>query len=132
MAKATTTARPTTRAVPGRITTANLEMWPSEWQLWVDGQRVWLTKTEGHLLGLLMANERHVITREELYDHVWGGPLPHRDRKLDVYVRKLRHKLAEAAPGWTYLHTHHAMGYRFEPVAPDDQEAAQGGQREAP
>jgi DNA-binding response OmpR family regulator len=32
-----------------------------------------------------------------------------------VFVRKVRHKLAEAAPSWAYIHTHFGIGYRFSP-----------------
>jgi DNA-binding response OmpR family regulator len=34
---------------------------------------------------------------------------------VDVFVRKLRIKLHGAAPGWNYIHTHFAVGYRFAP-----------------
>jgi DNA-binding response OmpR family regulator len=38
-----------------------------------------------------------------------------RDRSVDVFVRKLRHKLAQAAPDWAFIHTHFGIGYRFSP-----------------
>ena len=34
---------------------------------------------------------------------------------MDVYVHKLRSKLAEALPEWTFIHTHFGFGYRFQP-----------------
>ena len=39
----------------------------------------------------------------------------HGDRSVDVFVRKLRHKLEKRSPGWTYIHTHFGIGYRFAP-----------------
>jgi DNA-binding winged helix-turn-helix (wHTH) protein len=56
-----------------------------------------------------------VLEREQIYTAVWGYAMPHGDRSIDVYVRKLRHKLAAASPDWSYLHTHYRIGYRFEP-----------------
>ena len=56
-----------------------------------------------------------------LFESVWGGEMTHRDRSVDVFVRKVRRKLAAAAPGWTYIHTPFGIGYRFEPEAPDDE-----------
>ena len=53
--------------------------------------------------------------REDLYRRVWGGELPTGDRCVDVYVRKLRAKLAEALPDWSFIHTHVGFGYRLEP-----------------
>jgi DNA-binding winged helix-turn-helix (wHTH) protein len=34
---------------------------------------------------------------------------------VDVFVRKLRSKLQKHSPGWSYIHTHFGVGYRFEP-----------------
>ena len=34
---------------------------------------------------------------------------------MDVYVHKLRAKLAVALPGWGFIHTHFGFGYRFQP-----------------
>jgi DNA-binding response OmpR family regulator len=39
-----------------------------------------------------------------------------KDRSLEVYIRRLRVKLAAASNDWDYIHTHHAIGYRLEPV----------------
>jgi DNA-binding response OmpR family regulator len=37
------------------------------------------------------------------------------DRSVDVYVHKLRSKLADALPEWRFIHTHFGFGYRFQP-----------------
>lgn len=69
-----------------------------------------------HELGLLIALVRcsgAVVGREELAEQAWGRPLGAGDRSVDVYVRRLRQKLADAAPGWEFIHTHFAFGYRF-------------------
>jgi len=67
---------------------------------------------------LLVAMERRagaIITREQLYDTVWGGELRPGDRSVDVYVSKLRSKLEMALPDRTFIHTHPGFGYRFQP-----------------
>jgi DNA-binding response OmpR family regulator len=50
--------------------------------------------------------------------------MAYRDRSVDVFVRRVRKKLDEAAPGWEYIHTHFGIGYRFAPerrsARPDD------------
>ncbi len=38
-----------------------------------------------------------------------------------VYIRRLRVKLAAADPQWTYIHTHHNIGYRLEPEPREEQ-----------
>jgi DNA-binding winged helix-turn-helix (wHTH) protein len=41
------------------------------------------------------------------------------DRSVDVFVRKVRHKLEAASPDWRYVHTHFGIGYRFDPEPND-------------
>ena len=61
-----------------------------------------------------------VLTRDELQQRVWGTRPRHRDRTVDVCVRKLREKLDRRSPTHDYLHTQYGVGYRFgaEPKAP--------------
>jgi DNA-binding response OmpR family regulator len=90
-----------------------LQIRPSQHVAVLDGTTLRLTR---HELGLLTALARHpgaVLGREELSEQAWGRPLGAGDRSVDVYVRRLRQKLADAAPGWEFIHTHFAFGYRF-------------------
>jgi DNA-binding response OmpR family regulator len=90
-----------------------LEVRPSENVAVVEGMTLRLTR---HELGLLIALGRRsgaVVSREDLSEQAWGRPLGLGDRSVDVYVRRLRQKLADAAPGWEFIHTHFAFGYRF-------------------
>jgi two-component system, OmpR family, response regulator MprA len=52
-----------------------------------------LTKTEFDLLELLVWNAGVVLTRETLYERIWGYNLNTTSRSLDVYVGYLRSKL---------------------------------------
>lgn len=52
-----------------------------------------LTKTEFDLLELLVWNAGVVMTRETLYDRIWGYDFKTSSRSLDVYVGYLRNKL---------------------------------------
>ena len=94
---------------------ANLEIRPDEFAVIADGRRVSLTVREFQTFFVLAEQQDHVVSRPEIYDRVWGGQMVYRDRSVDVFVRKVRRKLAEAAPGWTYIHTHFGIGYRFSP-----------------
>ena len=98
------------------VAVAPLELWPRERRLVAHGQDVHLTGREFELLRVLLLAAGHVISRARLHEAVWGEPLPHpRSRSVDVTVRKVRRRLSEASPGWTYIHTHFGHGYRFEP-----------------
>lgn len=52
-----------------------------------------LTKTEFDLLELLVWNADVVLTRETLYDRIWGYDFKTSSRSLDVYIGYLRNKL---------------------------------------
>ena len=95
------------------LTDGPLEIRPAQSVAVVNGRTLNLTR---HELGLLIALARRagaVIGREQLAEQAWGRPLRAGDRSVDVYVRRLRQKLADAEPGWEFIHTHFAFGYRF-------------------
>jgi two-component system response regulator MprA len=56
------------------------------------GREIELTKTEYELLELLMRHPLTVLTREVIYDRIWGCDLSASSRSLDVYVSYLRQK----------------------------------------
>ena len=95
----------------------NLEIRVDEMQALVGGRRVGLTIREFQVLSVLSEHEDRVLRRSEIYHRVWGGDMKHRDRSVDVFVRKLRTKMARVAPDWIYIHTHFGIGYRFAPQA---------------
>jgi DNA-binding response OmpR family regulator len=97
------------------IRIANLEIRPTEFQVLADGQRVGLTVREFQTFLALAERPDRVVTRPEIYARVWGGQMAYRDRSVDVFVRKVRRKLQEAVPKWSYIHTHFGIGYRFSP-----------------
>jgi DNA-binding response OmpR family regulator len=94
-----------------------LEIRPSDHAALVDGRPLTLTVTELELLTELAHNPERVMTREELCARVWGREYRKSDRSVDVYVGRLRAKLATALPGRSFIHTHTGIGYRFSPQA---------------
>jgi DNA-binding response OmpR family regulator len=92
---------------------ANLEIRPKEFEVLADGRRVGLTVREFQTFMVLAERPDRVVTRPEIYAKIWGGQMAYRDRSVDVFVRKVRRKLGTAAPGWSYIHTHFGVGYRF-------------------
>jgi DNA-binding response OmpR family regulator len=102
----------------------NLEIRPDEIQALADGRRVGLTVREFQVLLVLARHDDRVVRRADIYGQVWGGEMKHRDRSVDVFVRKVRDKLARAAPEWTYIHTHFGVGYRFAATPLDSAQPA--------
>lgn len=73
-----------------------------------------LSVREFALLVALARRSGAIVTREELYQAVWGASLRPGDRSVDVYVSKLRSKLERALPDRRFIHTHAGFGYRFQ------------------
>lgn len=92
-----------------------LEIRPGEHIALADGRTLPLSTRELGVLAALARNEGRIVSREDLYAAVWGAPFRATDRSVDVYVHKLRSKLADALPGWRFIHTHFGFGYRLAP-----------------
>ena len=96
-----------------------LSIRPDRFDAYADGRPASLSRKEYELLRQLAGADGRVLERDEIYQRVWGYTMARGDRSVDVFVRKLRHKLEAISPGWTYVHTHFGVGYRFAPEAPD-------------
>src|SRR5947209_12751074 len=90
---------------------------PREVQAFVDGENAELTPTEFRLLYQLALERGRVVTRDELLQKLWGRREAHRDRTVDVFVRRLRDKVDRRASRHTFIQTRYGVGYRLEPVA---------------
>ena len=97
----------------GPLVIGEVEIRPDQYQAFVGGVSVDLTRREFELIQLLADAQGQVMQREEVYQRVWGYAMVHGDRSVDVFVRKLRQKLERASPRWRYIHTHFGIGYRF-------------------
>ncbi len=90
---------------------------PREVQAYVDGASAELTPTEFRLLYALALDRGRVTTRDELLQRIWGRREMHRDRTVDVFVRRLRDKIDRVAPRHTFIQTRYGVGYKLEPIA---------------
>jgi DNA-binding response OmpR family regulator len=99
-------------APEGAIDVGEITIRPDLYQAYAGDLSLELTAREFEILNLLSQADR-VLRREEIYERVWGYAMAHGDRSVDVFVRKLRQKLRQASPSWSYIHTHFGVGYRF-------------------
>jgi len=112
------------RVDAGPMVAGELEIRADQFQAFVGGRSIDLTRREFELIQLLAEAEGQVLQREEVYQRVWGYAMAHGDRSVDVFVRKLRQKLERASQQWRYIHTHFGIGYRFAPEAAGNAAAA--------
>lgn len=74
------------------------------------GRVISLTAKEYDLLELFMRHPRQVLTREMIFDRVWGYDFGGESNVLDVYIRYLRQKL-ESDGEARLIHTVRGVGY---------------------
>jgi two-component system alkaline phosphatase synthesis response regulator PhoP len=89
---------------------------PRSVQAYVDGQNASLTPTEFRLLHALALDRGRVASRDELLQRIWGRRATHRDRTVDVCVRRLRDKIDKPAAKHSFIQTRYGVGYKLEPV----------------
>jgi len=75
-----------------------------------EGRVISLTAKEYDLLELFLRHPRQVLTREMIFDRVWGYDFGGESNVLDVYIRYLRQKL-ESNGEQRLIHTVRGVGY---------------------
>jgi two-component system response regulator MprA len=101
------------RAGPGEpevLQFADLQLDTGTRQVHRAGTRIELTSKEFDLLELFLRHPRQVLTRETIYDRVWGYDFGGESNIIEVYIRYLRQKL-EADGRSRLLYTVRGVGY---------------------
>jgi DNA-binding winged helix-turn-helix (wHTH) protein len=84
----------------------------------VQDRPVRLTKKEYSILELLSLRKGTILTKEMFLDHLYGGMDEPEIKIIDVFVCKLRKKLAHATGGKHYIETVWGRGYALRDPAP--------------
>lgn len=79
-------------------------------EAWRGGRPIALTTTEYELLRLFLLHPRQVLTRDVIYERVWGYDFGGESKVIEVYVRYLREKL-EVGGEARLIHTVRGAGY---------------------
>jgi two-component system cell cycle response regulator CtrA len=77
----------------------------------VGGKQVQLTDKEYDIFALLSLRKGTILTKEMFLDHLYGGMDEPELKIIDVFVCKLRKKLAQATGGHHYIETVWGRGY---------------------
>ena len=89
---------------------ADLSLDPTRREVRRGSRIVDLTKTEFDLLQVLLEQTGIVLSREYLYEHIWGFDFETNSKSLDVYIGYLRRKI-EQDDEIKLLHTVRGVGY---------------------
>jgi len=92
------------------LTYGDLSLDPQRRQAWRGPRELGLTKTEFDLLELLLVNANIVVTRDTIYERIWGYEFETSSKSLDVYIGYLRRK-TEAGGEPRLIRTIRGVGY---------------------
>ena len=83
----------------------------------INGLKLYLTGKEYQILALLALRHGSTLTKETFLNHLYGGLEEPEAKIIDVYICKLRKKLANASGGLDYIETVWGRGYALrEPI----------------
>jgi len=99
----------------GVLRAGDLSLDPQRREAWRGSRELGLTKTEFDLLELLLANAEIVVTRETIYERIWGFDFETSSKSLDVYIGYLRRK-TEADGEPRLIRTVRGVGYTLRPA----------------
>ncbi|HBI04840.1 MAG TPA: DNA-binding response regulator [Paenibacillaceae bacterium] len=71
-----------------------------------------LTAKEFELLTFMAKHEKHVFSREQLIERLWGFDFPGDERTVDAHIKRLRKKIH--TPPYSWIHTIWGVGYKFD------------------
>lgn len=80
----------------------------------IGGKAVGLTNREFELISYLAQNSGRVLSRDALFEKVWGYDIDFNSNSLDVYMYRIRKKIEPDPDNPRYLHTLRGYGYKFQ------------------
>jgi DNA-binding response OmpR family regulator len=95
-----------------------LRLDPATMEVRFDGQRIALPLREYQVLRFLMTHADRVITRDQIYQAVWGASQAEASNTLTVHIKRLRHRLGDNQRNPHIIVTIRAVGYRLIPPVP--------------
>ena len=99
---------------PSRITIGGIELDDKSKEVFLDGEKVNLTRTEYDILKLLMEHPGEVFSPNQIYETVWKDSPYGIENTVAVHIRHLREKLEYNPAEPRYLKVVWGRGYKME------------------
>lgn len=96
-----------------KITVGNLTIDGDLRDVLVDGVALQLTTKEFELVAYLAKNLNRAVSRDSLFEEVWGYDSDFNTNSLDVYMHRVRKKIEQDSNNPQYLHTMRGYGYKM-------------------
>jgi DNA-binding response OmpR family regulator len=95
----------------------NLRLDPATYDVTYNGQTLRLTSKEFSLLELLLRNERRILSRRVIIEHIWSMTNPPEEETVKAHVKSLRKKLRAVSAPDDLIETVHGIGYRLKQLS---------------
>ena len=96
------------------LTLGNITINKVDYKVYKDGEPVEMTIKEYELMLLLAENEGKVLTKEFLFNRIWGFDSDSEQQTLTVHITRLRQKIEEDPKDPKRILTVWGKGYKFE------------------
>lgn len=95
------------------VTSGNIEISLNKYEAKVDGNIINLTPREFELLYALCENKGNLMSREQIFDEIWGYSFVGNTKTLDVHIQRIREKIEEDPKKPKRLITVRGVGYKL-------------------
>ena len=96
------------------LTLGNITINKVDYKVYKDGEEVEMTIKEYELMLLLAENEGKVLTKEFLFNRIWGFDSDSEQQTLTVHITRLRQKIEDDPKDPKRILTVWGKGYKFE------------------
>ena len=109
----TTTTTTKTNKIDKSIKSGNIEINLSKYEAKVDDKNIDLTPREFELLYAFCENEGNLMSREQIFDEIWGYSFIGNTKTLDVHIQRIREKIEKNPRKPKKLVTVRGVGYKL-------------------
>jgi len=95
------------------IKSGNIEINLSKYEAKVDDKNIDLTPREFELLYAFCENEGNLLSREQIFDEIWGYSFIGNTKTLDVHIQRIREKIEKDPREPKRLITVRGVGYKL-------------------
>ena len=108
-----TTTTTKTNKIDKSIKSGNIEINLSKYEAKVDDKNIDLTPREFELLYAFCENEGNLMSREQIFDEIWGYSFIGNTKTLDVHIQRIREKIEKDPRKPKRLVTVRGVGYKL-------------------
>lgn len=92
----------------------NLKIDLQAYEIYCFDQQIPFTNREFEIIQYFVMHPKQVLSREQIYEHIWGLEATGDSSTVTEHIKKIRSKLQKHDPDTTYITTIWGVGYKWE------------------